>query len=148
MCRNRLGKLEIAGVLELFDFLCFVDCVGPFGLAPGRRRAAVGGASGRKKQRERVVKARISASIGLGLSLTLVLSVPLMADGFKNCTKVAKSSWKPASEAEAAAKAAGYEVRRSKIEGSCYEVYGVKGGKLYELFYSPADLKLIHTKAK
>jgi len=70
------------------------------------------------------------------------------ADGFTNCTKAAKASWKPASEAEAAAKAAGYEVRRSKVEGSCYEVYGVKDGKLFELFYSPEDLSLKHTKAK
>jgi hypothetical protein len=81
--------------------------------------------------------------IGLGLAVT-----PAAADGFKDCTKAPKASWKPASDAEAAAKKAGYEVRRSKIEGSCYEVYGVKGGKLYELFYSPADLKLMHTKAK
>ena len=71
-----------------------------------------------------------------------------LADGFKNCTKAAKASWKPASEAEAAARAAGYEVRRSKIEGSCYEVYGVKDGKLFELFYSPEDMSLKHTKAK
>lgn len=94
------------------------------------------------------MRAQFGALIGLALSLTLVGPASLMADGFKNCTKAPKASWKPASEAEAAAKAAGYEVRRSKIEGSCYEVYGVKGGMLFELFYSPADLKLIHTKAK
>ena len=35
-----------------------------------------------------------------------------------------------------------------KVEGSCYEVYGVKDGKLFELFYSPEDLSLKHTKAK
>ena len=93
------------------------------------------------------MKALIKASMIVGLSLS-VLGSPALADGFKNCTKVAKASWKPASDAEAAAKAAGYEVRKSKIEGSCYEVYGVKDGKLFELFYSPADLKLMHTKAK
>lgn len=92
--------------------------------------------------------ALIKLSIVTGLSFGLAGSVSALADGFKNCTKEPKASWKPASEAEAAAKAAGYEVRRSKIEGSCYEVYGVKGGKLFELFYSPADLKLMHTKAK
>lgn len=84
----------------------------------------------------------------VGLSLGLLGLAPAFADGFKNCTKEPKASWKPASEAEAAAKALGYEVRRSKIEGSCYEVYGVKDGKLFELFYSPVDLKLMHTKAK
>lgn len=70
------------------------------------------------------------------------------ADGYKTCTKLDKASWKSAGEAEAKAKEAGYEVRRSKIEGSCYEVYGVKAGKLYELFYSPEDLSLKHTIAK
>ena len=39
-------------------------------------------------------------------------------------------------------------MRKSKVEGSCYEVYGVKGGKLFELFYSPEDMSLKHTKAK
>jgi len=94
------------------------------------------------------MKTLFGALLGLGLSLALIGPSPVLADGFKNCTKVAKASWKPASEAEAAAKAAGYEVRRSKIEGSCYEVYGVKDGKLFELFYSPEDLSLKHTKAK
>jgi hypothetical protein len=73
---------------------------------------------------------------------------PLAADGFKNCTQLPKESWKPAADAEAKAKEAGYEVRRSKIEGSCYEVYGVKGGQLFELFYSPEDLSLKHTIKK
>jgi hypothetical protein len=94
------------------------------------------------------MKALIKSSIIVGLSLAVFGSAPGLADGFKNCTKAPKASWKPASDAEAVAKAAGYEVRKSKIEGSCYEVYGVKGGKLFELFYSPADLKLMHTKAK
>jgi len=71
-----------------------------------------------------------------------------IADGYKDCTKLGKASWKPASEAEAAATKAGYKVQKSKIEGSCYEVYGVKDGKLFELFYSPEDLSLKHTKAK
>jgi hypothetical protein len=107
-----------------------------------RRRA------GRNHHKESIMKTLFGALLGLGLSLALIGPSPVLADGFTNCTKAAKASWKPASEAEAAAKAAGYEVRRSKIEGSCYEVYGVKGGKLFELFYSPEDLTLKHTKAK
>ena len=74
---------------------------------------------------------------------------PALADGFKDCTKEPKEKWKPQAEAEAEAKKAGYEVRRSKIEGFCYEVYGVdKSGQLYELFYSPVDLTLKHTIKK
>ena len=94
------------------------------------------------------MKALLNASVMVGLVFATCGAAPALADGFKNCTKLAKASWKPASEAEAAGKAAGYEVRKSKVEGSCYEVYGVKGGKLFELFYSPEDLSLKHTKAK
>jgi len=94
------------------------------------------------------MKALLKVSIVAGLLLGVLGVMPALADGFKDCTKAPKASWKPASDAEAAAKSAGYEVRKSKIEGSCYEVYGVKDGKLFELFYSPADLKLMHTKEK
>jgi hypothetical protein len=76
------------------------------------------------------------------------LSLPAVADGKKDCTTEPQAKWKPQPEAEAAAKAAGYEVRRSKIEGTCYEVYAVKDGKNLELFYNPVDLKLELTVTK
>ncbi len=77
------------------------------------------------------------------------MALPVLSDDFKDCTKEPKEKWKAQTEAEATAKAAGYEVRKSKIEGSCYEVYGVdKAGKLFELFYNPTDLKLMKTIAK
>ena len=100
-----------------------------------------------------VMSRRIYESVDQGSAVAgggvrVFAAAPALADGFKNCTKIEKASWKPASEAEAKAKEAGYEVRRSKVEGSCYEVYGVKEGKLYELFYSPEDLSLKKTIAK
>lgn len=82
------------------------------------------------------------------LLIGFLASSSAFADGYKDCTKAKRSSWKPAAEAEAKAKAAGYEVQRSKIEGTCYEVYAKKEGKLYELFYSPQDLSLKHTKTR
>jgi hypothetical protein len=103
---------------------------------------------GRNNNKERAMKGLRGLGLVAGMALALAAVGPAAADGFKDCTKAPKASWKPASDAEAAAKAAGYEVRRSKIEGSCYEVYGVKDGKLFELFYSPTDLKLTATKAK
>ncbi|UFZ04362.1 PepSY domain-containing protein [Bradyrhizobium ontarionense] len=95
----------------------------------------------------RLTTAAMLAVALAGLAGSAAIS-PALADGYKTCTKLDKAQWKPATEAEAKAKDAGYEVRRSKVEGTCYEVYGVKGGKLYELFYSPEDLSLKHTIAK
>ena len=91
---------------------------------------------------------RLTTAAVLGAALAGFAFSPALAGGNKHCTKLDKASWKPAAEAEAKAKALGYEVRRSKVEGTCYEVYGVKEGKLYELFYSPEDLSLKHTIAK
>jgi hypothetical protein len=62
------------------------------------------------------MKALIKTSIVVGLWFTIFGAAPAFADGFKNCTKIAKASWKPASDAEAAAKAAGYQVQKSKVE--------------------------------
>ena len=84
----------------------------------------------------------------IALSVGLFTESPALADGYKNCTKLDKASWKPASDAEAKVKAAGYDLLRSMFEGSCYEVYVVKECKLFELFYSPEDLSLKHTIAK
>ncbi len=84
----------------------------------------------------------------IALAFGLGATTAALADGHKDCTKLPRSAWKTTADAEARAKGAGYEVRQVKVEGSCYEVYGVKGGKVFELFYSPEDLALKHTVAK
>ncbi len=67
-----------------------------------------------------------------------------LAHGFDDCTKEPKDKWKPQAEAEAAATAAGYTVTKSKVEGTCYEVYAKdKDGKKIGLSYNPVDLQLI-----
>jgi hypothetical protein len=87
-------------------------------------------------------------AIAAGLALGFGAS-PALADGKVACTTADKANWKPQADAEAAAKAAGHEVRRSKItDGNCYEVYTVKDGKNLELFYDPVSLKLVQTVVK
>jgi hypothetical protein len=64
------------------------------------------------------------------------------------CTKEPQSAWKPASAIESKAVADGYTVSKSKVAGSCYEVYATKGDKRFELFYNPVDATLIETVVK
>ncbi len=86
---------------------------------------------------------------GLALALSLAATSALADGGKVTCNTTDKSKWKPQAEAEAAAKAAGHEVRRSKVtDGNCYEVYTVKDGKNLELFYDPVSLKLLQTVVK
>lgn len=91
---------------------------------------------------------RVPTSLLSAALVSMALSIPALADGKKDCTSEPQAKWKPQPDAEAAAKAAGFEVRRSKVEGACYEVYAVKDGKNLELFYNPMDLKLMHTVTK
>lgn len=58
------------------------------------------------------------------------------AEEEKNCTSAAKDKWLSENNVKEKAKATGLDVRRVKIEGSCYEVYAIdaKGNKIEALF--------------
>lgn len=65
-----------------------------------------------------------------------------------DCTKEPQAKWPAAATAEAKAKEAGYTVAKSKVAGSCYEVYASKGDQRFELFYNPMTGELVHTATK
>ena len=67
------------------------------------------------------------------------------ADG---CTKEPQANWVKAEMVEMKAKEAGYTVAKSKVAGTCYEVYASKGAQRFELFYNPMTLELVETVAK
>jgi hypothetical protein len=67
----------------------------------------------------------ITASIGV-----------VRAEEGQNCTQAPKDRWLSKDSIKEKAKAAGLDLRRVKVEGSCYEVYAidVKGNKVETLF--------------
>ncbi len=88
-------------------------------------------------------------AIALALSIPLMFAGTAMADSFDKCTDEPQEKWKTQKEIEDVATGAGYDVRKSKIKGSCYEVYGVgKDGTLMELFYNPVTAELMFTEKK
>jgi hypothetical protein len=64
------------------------------------------------------------------------------------CTKEAQAKWMPAKDIEAKAIALGYAVSKSKVAGSCYEVYATKAGARAELFFNPMTGELVHSQSK
>jgi len=58
------------------------------------------------------------------------------AEEGQSCTNAAKDKWMSEDGIKAKAKAAGLDIRRIKLEGSCYEVYAIdaKGNKVEALF--------------
>lgn len=58
------------------------------------------------------------------------------------CDSGPESEWKSKDEAKAFVLSEGYEVRKIKTEGGCYEVYAKKNGKRLELFINPSTLEI------
>ncbi|MBZ7927307.1 PepSY domain-containing protein (plasmid) [Ensifer adhaerens] len=58
------------------------------------------------------------------------------AEEEQNCTSAAKDKWLSENSIKEKAKATGLDVRRVKVEGSCYEVYAIdaKGNKVETVF--------------
>lgn len=84
----------------------------------------------------------------LATVLTLAASSAYAGSYAAGCTKSPQASWMKIEDIEAKAKSDGYLVMRSKVSGSCYEVYATKDGKRFELFYDPTSAQLASTTRK
>ena len=76
----------------------------------------------------------------------LLAATPALAT--EKCPDVPKEKWLRAEDVQAQMEKKGYEVRRVKKEGSCYEVKGTKDGKQFEAKVNPADGSIVREKAK
>ena len=87
-------------------------------------------------------------TLGLTTIASLAASSAFASTFAGECTKEPQAKWPTAASIETKAKQAGYTVAKSKVAGSCYEVYASKDGKRFELFYNPMTGDLVHTAAK
>lgn len=76
----------------------------------------------------------------LALSIALL---PTAAFAGAKCEPHPKSKWIPEAEAKARLEAQ-YEIRKFKIDGSCYEIYGKnKEGKKVEIYFDTKTLAIV-----
>lgn len=72
----------------------------------------------------------------------LGVSAPASATGKMTCEAGPQSGWKTQAALEASLKSQGWEVRRSKIDGGCYEVYGTTPeGDRVEAYFHPVTFE-------
>jgi hypothetical protein len=63
------------------------------------------------------------------------------ATGVSTCDSGAKDGWQPQEKLTAMLKDKGWQVRRIKVDGDCYEAYGTdEKGKRFELYFHPRTL--------
>ena len=81
--------------------------------------------------------------------LATTLTVPAQAGKYAaGCTTEPQAGWKAVDTSAAKAVELGYKVAKTKISGTCHEVYATKDGKRFELFFNPVSNALVHTEAK
>jgi hypothetical protein len=70
------------------------------------------------------------------------LSTPALATGKMTCQAGPQSGWKTRTALEATLVAQGWTIKKSKVDGGCYEVYGTTpDGDRVEAYFHPVSLE-------
>lgn len=79
-----------------------------------------------------------------GLSVIVLCVAAGGAYASAKCPKYPKSEWMPEKDAKAKIEAQGYKIRKFKIDGNCYEIYGTnKDGKKAEVYFDAKTLDIV-----
>ena len=79
----------------------------------------------------------------------LLAAASASATGLATCDSGPKAGWQPQAKLEQVLKDKGWKVRRVKVDGGCYEVYGLDDkGQRQEAYFHPVTLAPVPTKAR
>ena len=89
---------------------------------------------------------RIISTLVLGAAASVALaSAPASATGVITCKAGPQSGWKNQQVLTTKLKKEGWIVRKSKIDGGCYEVYGTTPeGNRVEAYFHPVTLEKLY----
>ena len=89
---------------------------------------------------------RIFSTLILGAATAAALaSAPVSATGAITCKAGPQSSWKSQGVLKAKLVKEGWTVRKSKVDGGCYEVYGTTPeGARVEAYFHPVTLEKLY----
>ena len=87
------------------------------------------------------VVARCLLMLSCGLA-----SAAASATGLATCDSGSEDTWQPQSKLKEQLEARGWEVRRIKVDGGCYEVYALDDkGERVEAYFHPQTLESVPT---
>ena len=77
---------------------------------------------------------------------TLLIASAAQATGLATCDSGNPNTWQPQEKLEALLKERGWQIRRIKIDGGCYEVYALnEKGERVEAYFHPLTLAPVPT---
>lgn len=82
-----------------------------------------------------------------GLAASTILITAAQA-GSDYCTSAPRSAWMGIEAAAAKVSSQGYQIVRTEISGTCYEIKARKNGQRVELKLDPASGKIVRRKQK
>jgi hypothetical protein len=83
------------------------------------------------------------------LLLTLFALLPLQAIAAADCPVHPKSEWASEDTLKQALTEEGYSIKKFKVDGNCYEIYGRnKQGKKVEIYFDTKTLAIIKAEVE
>ena len=81
-----------------------------------------------------------------GLAAGMFAAVPAHATGLATCDSGPRETWQAQEKLEQILKERGWQIRRVKIDGGCYEVYAFnEKGERVEAYFHPKTLAPVPT---
>jgi len=78
-----------------------------------------------------------------------LITLPAQATGLATCDSGPKEGWQSQATLEKQLVSKQWQVRRIKVDGGCYEVYGInEKGERVEAYFHPVTLDPVPTKAR
>jgi len=79
-------------------------------------------------------------------AIALALVLPARATGLATCDSGPRETWQPQEKLEKMLKEKGWQIRRVKEDGGCYEVYALtEKGERVEAYFHPKTLAPVPT---
>ena len=84
-----------------------------------------------------------------GLAAGMFAAVPAHATGLATCDSGPRETWQAQEKLEQMLKERGWQIRRVKIDGGCYEVYAFnEKGERVEAYFHPKTLAPVPTSRR
>ncbi|SNS30842.1 hypothetical protein SAMN06265795_102146 [Noviherbaspirillum humi] len=83
------------------------------------------------------------------LLASLLIALSGSAFAAAKCAAHPKSEWMKQEDAKAKLEAEGYKIRKFKVDGNCYEIYGHnKEGKKVEIYFDTKTLDVVKAEVE
>lgn len=82
----------------------------------------------------------------LRLAIAALFLAPVLAHAGADCVAHPKGSWMKKADLRAKLETAGYKIKKLKVDGNCYEMYGThKDGRRFEIYMDTVSGKPVKT---